>query len=591
MLKEFKKPMWNDGPAKQPWLNYFNEYELQHCCFGGDGGTDDAGAGDEAFSTSLGGKATQSTTSDISDANAPGMSADQAQEISDAIDAAEKAGASNTQMQNIAEGGNRAAQAGYTGAELGTVAAANIDVNFFDETDKGPGTRGVGSGSISGYGSFADPFSDSGVGQTSFKSFSEDLGGAISGAAGVVGEALQGMYSMTPSGLMMGMATGKGPGGDMVRSALGRDYDAPLSGLAGLFSSKRGDPEFEAFSKEVAAKNADYEKARQAAEEEKNMGNITNEEYMDIIDEINKSKSSITGPSGLEGFGGLTLEDYEEARQAAARADMEDYEGIGGPGSYSFEVGDPTYDPDRVDLGPMLSEDKAGISSITNANKNPNEIDEEGYYGILGDAIAREQVARAAENAKATESQRMEDIVMGPDLSRATPSLGGKDQTEAGRRGQISYDAFGVTPTTTRAKEKEKETSSTAVSDFLSSIAAALRGPTDPQAALAAISKRDREELDRVQRENRSMGGVVYRDGGGTTEPFEFSMADYFKNQKTAPFYSTKPNEYLVALQRQIYPDITTDEIYRRLGYRPAPDPDDTSSTTSYYNNPYGMNI
>jgi len=37
--------MWNDGPAKQPWLNYFNEYELQHCCFGSDGGNDDNDSG------------------------------------------------------------------------------------------------------------------------------------------------------------------------------------------------------------------------------------------------------------------------------------------------------------------------------------------------------------------------------------------------------------------------------------------------------------------------------------------------------------------------------------------------------------------
>ena len=37
--------MWNDGPVKQPWLNYFNEYELQHCCFGSDGGNDDNGSG------------------------------------------------------------------------------------------------------------------------------------------------------------------------------------------------------------------------------------------------------------------------------------------------------------------------------------------------------------------------------------------------------------------------------------------------------------------------------------------------------------------------------------------------------------------
>ena len=37
--------MWNDGPAKQPWLNYFNEYELQHCCFGGDGEDGNGGGG------------------------------------------------------------------------------------------------------------------------------------------------------------------------------------------------------------------------------------------------------------------------------------------------------------------------------------------------------------------------------------------------------------------------------------------------------------------------------------------------------------------------------------------------------------------
>ena len=33
--------MWNDGPAKQPWLNYFNEYERTHCCFGSDGDPDE----------------------------------------------------------------------------------------------------------------------------------------------------------------------------------------------------------------------------------------------------------------------------------------------------------------------------------------------------------------------------------------------------------------------------------------------------------------------------------------------------------------------------------------------------------------------
>ena len=39
--------MWNDGYSKeQPWLNYFNSYELMHCCFEGDGEGSE-GAGDD----------------------------------------------------------------------------------------------------------------------------------------------------------------------------------------------------------------------------------------------------------------------------------------------------------------------------------------------------------------------------------------------------------------------------------------------------------------------------------------------------------------------------------------------------------------
>ena len=167
--------MWNDGPAKQPWLNYFNEYELQHCCFGGDGGSDVGGADDEAFNTS------SKAARDASTEQSSGMSADQAQAVSDAIDEAEKAGASVTEMQNIAEGGNRAAEAGYTGQDLQTVAAANIDTDFFSPDN----TYGVGYGFTSGIGSFADPFSDSGVGQTGFGSYVSDLGTAAKGLASV----------------------------------------------------------------------------------------------------------------------------------------------------------------------------------------------------------------------------------------------------------------------------------------------------------------------------------------------------------------------------------------------------------------------
>ena len=152
--------MWNDGYSKeQPWLNYYNSYERMHCCFGDDG-TDEAGYGEES-----------------------GMTADQAAEVAAAIDAAKAEDATPDQQQNIAEGGNRGAAAGYTGDELEQISAANIDTDFFSDTN----TMGIGAGSISGYGSFADPFAESGVGQTSFGSYINDLKDAGAFAAQNVG--------------------------------------------------------------------------------------------------------------------------------------------------------------------------------------------------------------------------------------------------------------------------------------------------------------------------------------------------------------------------------------------------------------------
>ena len=196
MLNEFKRPMWNDGYSKeQPWLNYFNSYERMHCCFGDDDGgdgSDDGGAGDEAAATSAGGTASAAADAAASEASyedamgaqaegaaSTGMDADQAQQVSDAIDAAAASGASVTQQQNIAEGGNRGAAGGYTGAELGQIAAANIDTDFFNDAN----TLGIGSGFTSGRGSFADPNSMSGVGQTDFASYIDDLG-SFAGWAG-----------------------------------------------------------------------------------------------------------------------------------------------------------------------------------------------------------------------------------------------------------------------------------------------------------------------------------------------------------------------------------------------------------------------
>jgi hypothetical protein len=192
MLNEFKRPMWNDGYSKeQPWLNYFNSYERMHCCFGDEGGgADDGGAGDVAASTSTTGPAATSAAESAASyedamgaqaegAASTGMNAEQAQQVSDAIDAAAASGASVSQQQNIAEGGNRGAAGGYTGAELGQIAAANIDTDFFNDAN----TLGIGAGFTSGRGSFADPNSISGVGQTDFASYIDDLG-SFAGWAG-----------------------------------------------------------------------------------------------------------------------------------------------------------------------------------------------------------------------------------------------------------------------------------------------------------------------------------------------------------------------------------------------------------------------
>ena len=43
MFNEYKKPMWNDGWfTTRSWNNLYNDYELNHCCFGdgGDGNGD-----------------------------------------------------------------------------------------------------------------------------------------------------------------------------------------------------------------------------------------------------------------------------------------------------------------------------------------------------------------------------------------------------------------------------------------------------------------------------------------------------------------------------------------------------------------------
>ena len=146
--------MWNDGPAKQPWLNYFNEYELQHCCFGGDG-EDGEGGGegytDEAYSTSRQGTSSAATSAAQSAASAAdamsgqntaggvgiddapdSLTADQAAAAAAAADAAAAAGLGGEAQQAAAD----AVAAEEMGIDIGDVAGglagANVSMQEID---------------------------------------------------------------------------------------------------------------------------------------------------------------------------------------------------------------------------------------------------------------------------------------------------------------------------------------------------------------------------------------------------------------------------------------------------------------------------
>ena len=46
MYSEYKKPMWNDSGFESPYLDYCNQYELKHYCFGDGGGESGGGESD-----------------------------------------------------------------------------------------------------------------------------------------------------------------------------------------------------------------------------------------------------------------------------------------------------------------------------------------------------------------------------------------------------------------------------------------------------------------------------------------------------------------------------------------------------------------
>ena len=101
--------MWNDGPAKQPWLNYFNEYELQHCCFGGDGGNDDNNGSTKTDNTISGREGEDKT------------SQQEIQEEKDAAAAAAKSAADAAKNETVDEVGS---------PNTGPAATDGFDISF-----------------------------------------------------------------------------------------------------------------------------------------------------------------------------------------------------------------------------------------------------------------------------------------------------------------------------------------------------------------------------------------------------------------------------------------------------------------------------
>ncbi len=368
--------MWNDGPAKQPWLNYFNEYERTHCCFGDDD-SDVGAADDESFNTSKQGTATQSTTSDISDVGASGMSADQAQAVSDAIDEAEKAGASVTEMQNIAEGGNRAAEAGYTGQDLQTVAAANIDTDFFSPDN----TYGIGSGSTSGVGSFADPFSDSGVGQTGFGSYVSDLGTAA-----------EGLYSLSSIGVLSDVISSIAKEKGKPESAV---TQAEINAVTAGVGPDAGIGEFSPSAAQVAA-------SRGVSPNERGYGDaalaVTSNRPGDITD--------ITDAQLAVGYD-TAFEDYSramtEAQKAKDKQEMEDELGFSlsyqspeqRAAALSLDEDIAAYRDAEAFINELVQDNLARQMSPNYASQVAADRDRPALSANVLDAIAREKSDRA----------------------------------------------------------------------------------------------------------------------------------------------------------------------------------------------------
>jgi hypothetical protein len=239
MYSEYKKPMWNDSGSESPWLDYYNQYELKHCCFGDDGGGE-SGGGDEAEATSVEaaaeeaafGAATGSDYSgkgsgmsmDATSEDAPGMTADEATD-EDAV------AAHQAQQEAIDEdpAGWAAAQAdpslatdwagraiGTTYGYLGTTETGRAQEAFEAARDAKAAEADLAS---RGYEVDISIDPETGTwsyaGKDAVSAGLAGIGRGVSGLAGYLGEGLSNLSTGTIAGLAgreMGLNTGLGQG-------------------------------------------------------------------------------------------------------------------------------------------------------------------------------------------------------------------------------------------------------------------------------------------------------------------------------------------------------------------------------------------
>ena len=297
MLKEFKRPMWNDGWSSiRSWNNLYNDYELNHCCFGdgGDGDGSDGTTTDPSQAPDYTGledvqgnvSASQAAAAAAAEAAAaadPDMGFDQ-QSLDNAIDYAERQGSFG--YNDLVDIGYFDRKAGldrqsYAQDELDAIAnlsamGLGVDVNIDPRT---------GEYSYQAP-SFAEAAQAAGMGMM----------GGVRDLAGFGYDAIRGMTAMSPSNLMASAILGDPESKYQIGAkALGQfGVESPLANptARGIASLMSGDllGAFENFSDKVGKDLSDRVDEKfspeQKAEIQETTKNMTSQEARNFVSDL-----------------------------------------------------------------------------------------------------------------------------------------------------------------------------------------------------------------------------------------------------------------------------------------------------------------